>query len=89
MYLDHLGSAQQDTPGILLNLSRYELRCVRTEARHLRLRKARITDPVDIGSEYALPTRIERAAVLALEEALYGAWRADVLAIAARRSWTH
>ena len=57
--------------------------------RHLRLRKARSTDPVDLGSEYTLPTRIERAAVLALEEALYGARRADVLAVAARRSWTH
>lgn len=44
---------------------------------------------MDLGSEYTLPTRIERAAVLALEEALYGARRADVLAVAARRSWTH
>ena len=53
------------------------------------LRKARSTDPVDLGSEYALPTRIKRVAVLALEEALYGARRADVLAVAARCSWTH
>ena len=44
---------------------------------------------MNLVSEYALRTRIERAAVLALEEALYGARRADVLAVAARRSRTH